>query len=296
MSEKHIAIINKPYGLSSSDVVIKCRNAYSRAVNSKIKCGHMGTLDPMATGVLIIAFGNATRLFDFTLKKEKTYIAKFVFGEERYTIDATGKLINVSDLPKFQHIVNILPEFIGNIMQIPPKYSAVNINGRRAYDLARKGCDFEIKAKEVFIKDIKIIDKVLEGDLCKEITLSIVCGGGTYIRSICRDIAQKVNSVAYMSELTRTDCGGFSIDSEFTVSLEDFLANPLNCVISASALTKTLMPNLELNENEYFKIRNGQSIKVNTKDGFYCANYMDDLSFILNINNGTAKSVCYLGD
>ncbi|MDE5616837.1 MAG: tRNA pseudouridine(55) synthase TruB [Clostridia bacterium] len=296
MSKKHIAIINKPVGISSSDVVIKCRNAYSRAINHKIKCGHMGTLDPMASGILIIAFGNATRLFDFALKKEKTYTAKFVFGEERDTIDATGELTKTANLPKYQHIVDILPEFIGNIKQVPPKYSAVNINGRRAYDLARKGYDFDIKAKDVFIKDIAVVDRTLDGEYCKDITLSIICGGGTYIRSICRDIAESAGSVAYMSELVRTECGGFKIDENYTYELDEFLTRPIECVIDASNLVNALMPSLELSENEYFKIRNGRSVSINMKDGNYSANYMDDLAFILKIKDGIAKSICYLGD
>ena len=296
MSDNCIAIINKPNGISSSDVVIKCRNSLSRALGKKIKCGHMGTLDPMASGILIIAFGNATRLFDFALKKGKSYIATFTFGEERDTIDATGQVISTAKLPLYQHIVDILPKFIGNIMQVPPKYSAVNINGRRAYDLARKGHEFEIQAKEVFIKDIKVLDKTLDGELCKDVTLSIKCGSGTYIRSICKDIAENVDNVAYMSKLVRNECAGFELGDGYVVDFIDFLDNPKMYIQDVSLLVDRLMPSLSLNENEYFRIRNGQLAKLNVTNGFYSAKYMDDLVFIVEVKEGKAKSVCYLGD
>ena len=296
MKNNGIAVINKPSGISSSDVVIRCRNAYSHAINKKIKCGHMGTLDPMASGVLIVAIGNATRLFDFALKKEKSYIATFVFGEERDTIDATGNVISFSKLPNYQHIVEFLPKLTGNLMQVPPKYSAVNINGQRAYDLARKGKEFDIKAKEVFVKEILILDKVLENDLCKEITLSITCGSGTYIRSICRDLAVGVGSVAYMSKLIRNKCAGFELKDKYTVDIVDFLNNPTQYVFDTKIFVDTLMPSVELNEKEYFKIRNGQSAYIDIENGIYSANFMDKLSFIIKVTEGKAKSICFLED
>ncbi|MDE6189423.1 MAG: tRNA pseudouridine(55) synthase TruB [Clostridia bacterium] len=286
-------IINKPSGMSSSDVVIKCRNAYSKAIGKKIKCGHMGTLDPMASGILIVAFGNATRLFDFTLKKRKTYVAKFQFGEERDTLDACGEVTKTCALPEFQSVVDYLPNFIGKIDQVPPKYSAVNVNGKIAYDLARKGKDFEIAAKQVEIKDIKVLDKTLDGELCKDLTLSIICGGGTYIRSICRDLANGVGSAAYMSALTRTESVGFELERD-AVELQDFLIAPMNYVRSVKALTDSLMQSVTLSESEYFKIRNGQSVVIDVKDGNYGAIYMDETSFILDVKNKIAKSVCFL--
>ena len=163
-------VINKGLGLSSSDVVIKCRNALSHAINEKTKCGHMGTLDPMAEGVLIVAFGNATRLFDYLLTKEKSYEATFTFGEARDTIDRAGKLIATSQLPKYQSVLDVLPKFVGEISQVPPKYSAVNVNGQRAYDMARAGKEFKLEAKNVTVKDIAILDKTLIGDACQDIT------------------------------------------------------------------------------------------------------------------------------
>ncbi|MDE6614649.1 MAG: hypothetical protein K2K24_03980, partial [Clostridia bacterium] len=182
------------------------------------------------------------------------------------------------------------------IMQVPPKYSAVNINGRRAYDLARKGQEFEIKAKEVFIKEIKVLDKTLDGELCNDVTLSIACGSGTYIRSLCRDIAESVGSAAYMSKLVRNECAGFELGDNYVVDFDKFLAEPLKYIQDTSMLVDRLMPSININESEYFKLRNGQSIAIDEKNGLYSVNYMDNLVFIIKIEDGKAKSICYLGD
>lgn len=288
------AVINKPSGMSSSDIVIKCRNALSKAINSKIKCGHMGTLDPMASGILIVAFGNTTRLFDYLLEKEKTYIATFVFGEERDTLDATGTVTGQAELPNYQRILDILPSFVGIVDQIPPKYSAVNINGRRAYDLARKGAEFEIRSKKVNIKAIEICDKILDGEKCKEIKLRIVCGGGTYIRSICRDLAYKANTLGHMSALVRTECGGFGMES--SIGLQEFVASPVDHIIDTEKLLSKVMSFLEITDTEYRKIRNGQTVKKDIKDGYYGAKSNGKLCFIVKAEDNTVKSVCYLED
>lgn len=286
------AIINKPVDMSSSDVVIKCRNALSKAVNQKIKCGHMGTLDPMASGVLIVAFGNTTRLFDYLLDKKKSYIATFVFGEERDTLDATGKTTGFSGLPEYKDIENAIDSFVGVIEQVPPKFSAVNINGKRAYDLVRSGKEFDIKAKKVRIDKINILGKELIDDKCKEIKLEIVCGGGTYIRSICRDIAYKTNTLAFMSALERTSCGGYS--TKESCELKDFLGAPLSNIKDTKELLAKIMPTISLNDIEYKKIRNGQIVKKDISDGLYGAEYNKKLCFIIKACDGQIKSDCFL--
>lgn len=288
------AVINKPSGISSSDAVIKCRNALSKAIGCKIKCGHMGTLDPLASGVLLVAFGNTNRLFDFLLKKEKSYVATFEFGEERDTLDAEGTVTEKSELPQLDKILACTNEFIGEIDQIPPKYSAVNINGKRAYDLARAGKEFEIQSKKVYIKDIKILGYDCEKDKCKRIKLNIVCGGGTYIRSLCRDIAYKAETLGYMSSLVRTECGGFSLDD--AIVIDEFIANPLSNIRRGEELLSKIMPLKDIDKEEYKKVRNGQSIAVNVQDGSYGAKFDGKLCFILKVENNTAKSVCYLED
>lgn len=288
------AVINKGLGLSSSDVVIKCRNALSHAINQKIKCGHMGTLDPMAEGVLIVAFGNATRLFDYLLAKEKSYEATFTFGEARDTVDRAGKVIATSQLPKFQRILDVIPNFVGEISQVPPKYSAVNVNGQRAYDMARAGKDFKLEAKKVTISDISLLDKTLIDDFCQDVRLSVTCGGGTYIRSLCTDISNEADVCGYMSQLTRTMCGGYTLQD--AVTLNEFINNPIENVRNVKGLLEQVMPVIELDEKSYVKLRNGRCIDSNLNDGTYGVEYNGTVCFIINVKRNKAKSVCYLQD
>lgn len=288
------AVINKPSGVSSSDVVIKCRNALSKALGEKIKCGHMGTLDPMAQGVLIVAFGNATRLFDYLLTKTKTYRAVFVFGQERDTLDSEGEITGESELPEFDNVIAAIPCFLGKIQQTPPKYSAVKINGRKAYDLARSGKDFDIKSKEVYIKDIEVERAIRADDKCQSIELVVECGGGTYIRSLCRDLAYKAGTLGYMSSLVRTQCGGFSLED--AVDMQDFVNAPMDYVKDSEELLVKIMSMTDIDRNQYKKIRNGQSAALNLSDGLYGARLEGELCFILKVQDNTAKSVCYLED
>ena len=187
--------VNKPSGISSSKVVSICKKIF----NTK-KIGHMGTLDPLAEGVLPIAIGKATRMFDYFLDKHKEYVAEFTFGMTTDTLDAEGNIIEKCDyIPTKEKIIEILPSLIGVIDQIPPQYSAKKVNGRCAYDLARAGQIVDLKPKRIEIYDIKLLE-VKDN----KFTFLIECSGGTYIRSIARDIATLVNSKAYMSKLIRT--------------------------------------------------------------------------------------------
>ncbi|MEG1711176.1 MAG: tRNA pseudouridine(55) synthase TruB, partial [Clostridia bacterium] len=184
---------NKPSKMTSSDVVCRIKRLCKGN-----KIGHMGTLDPGAAGVLPIAIGKATRLFDFLTHKKKIYRARFTYGKTTDTLDSYGKLLQTSDIiPNKEQLENILGEFIGNIMQMPPLYSALKVNGAKAYDLARKNIDFELKARNV---------EVFNFTLNKQIAIDtfefdIECGGGTYIRSLVRDTAEKLGTVGYMSSL-----------------------------------------------------------------------------------------------
>ena len=198
-----ILLVNKRQGWTSFDVVNFCK----RVFNTR-EVGHLGTLDPMATGVLAVTVGSATKLFDMFLNKTKTYVAEFTFGYSTDTLDAEGQVENKCDIiPTLEQIESILPQFKGEIEQMPPKYSAKKINGKKAYDLARSGKDFELKPSKVTIHNLKILD-YSDGVL----KLEIECGAGTYIRSLGRDIALKLNSLATMTSLVRTKLGAWNID------------------------------------------------------------------------------------
>ena len=206
--------VNKPSGLGSSKVV----SVLKKHFNIK-KIGHMGTLDPLAEGVLPIAIGKATRMFDYMLEKNKTYIAQFTFGKTTDTLDSDGQVTETTTIiPTKNKILSILPKLIGRISQIPPQYSAKKVNGKCAYDFARNGEKVELSPKEIEIYDIKLLNQINNTTF----EFEIECSGGTYIRSIARDMADLLNSKAYMSKLIRTKSGKFELNNSFTLLLGYF--------------------------------------------------------------------------
>ena len=212
--------INKSQNMTSSDAVVMVRGIMRRITGEKHKVGHMGTLDPMATGVLPIAIGKATRLFDLFSEKKKTYEAEFVFGKETDTLDAWGEVTNSNDKKVTKEdIESVLPSLIGEIDQIPPTYSAKSVDGKRAYEYARKGIALELPAKRVNIYDIKVLDG--ENNRYR---FEISCGAGTYIRAIARDIANALGTFGYMSALTRTQSGQFYLEN--SVDIREFEKDP----------------------------------------------------------------------
>lgn len=214
--------------------ILKSSGVNSTFIVNKIKrlthtpCGHMGTLDPMASGVLPVAVGKSTRLFDYLSDKVKVYEAEFTFGYETDTLDATGQIISQSNTQiTKEQIQEVLQEFIGEIDQVPPKYSANNINGRRGYELARKGIEFELKTKKVKVFRFELKEKIADNIY----TFTIECGKGTYIRSLCRDLAYRLGTKGTMSKLCRTQSGIFKIENAITVeelenNLEKYLIAP----------------------------------------------------------------------
>lgn len=204
--------VNKAAGASSAREVAIIKRL------TGVPCGHMGTLDPMADGVLPIAVGNAARLFDYFLQKKKTYVATFRFGADYDTLDITGAVLKSGGrVPCAEEILSVIPSLVGEIMQVPPRYSAKNVNGKRGYELARGGVEFELPPKKVIIDGIKLLKS--QNDC--EFVFEIECGGGTYIRSIARDMAERLGTYAAMSALTRTKSGVFSLrDSVPTAELD----------------------------------------------------------------------------
>ncbi|HEY8419906.1 MAG TPA: tRNA pseudouridine(55) synthase TruB [Clostridia bacterium] len=227
-----------------------------KKISGAKKCGHMGTLDPFACGVLPIALGRATKLFDYLIDREKKYRAIFKFGIETDTFDLDGYLINTDNKRvTLDQINQILPEFIGIISQLPPKFSAKRINGQRAYELARSGQDVELKPSIVKIYDITVQE--IGGN---EFVFDISCSGGTYIRSICRDIAYKLDTCATMTCLIRQASGIFNIqDSCSLQELEqDFK------IISCQEVLKDYIKCIIENEKNYTLAVNGAYFRAKT--------------------------------
>lgn len=282
MIKKGILAINKPRDWTSFDVVNKIKHIL------KIKrVGHLGTLDPLATGVLLVTIGKATKLFDFYQNKEKTYLAKFEFGYETDSLDSAGKVVVKTDkIPTENEIRNVIGSFLGKIAQVPPKYSAKSINGKRAYELARNNIDFELPSKIVSIFEIKILDYTKN-----ILTLSIKCGSGTYIRSICRDLAHKLNSYATMIDLTRTKVGEIGLEDCVDIqklnedNISDFVKKIDDLIF---------LPYINIDQNQVFRLLNGQTIKIDLQNGLYKLNDSDDTIAIISVSDGMAKMSLFL--
>lgn len=242
--------IAKPADMTSSDAVCIVRGVLSRRIGGRQKTGHLGTLDPLAEGVLPIALGKATALFDFLAFKTKEYIARFTFGRTTDTLDRGGVfLADEGRVPTEDELKAALPRFLGDVMQVPPAYSAKSVDGKRAYDLARKGVMPELAARPVHIESIELL-----ASNGAEFTLRIVCGGGTYIRALARDIAAALGTVAFMSALTRTRSGMFTLED--AVTMDDFRAAPEEHIIPAGRALEGL-PRLVLGPKEERMIANG---------------------------------------
>jgi tRNA pseudouridine55 synthase len=241
--------LNKPKGITSQQAVTKVKKLLGVR-----KAGHTGTLDPMATGVLLICLNEATKVSRFLLDKDKTYLARLKLGERTDTLDADGTLIETRDVPPFtpEHIVSVARQFIGTIMQKPPMYSAIKINGQPLYTLARKGIEVERAERPVQIYDIKL----LQIDL-PYVDIAISCSKGTYIRTLCDDIGLMLGTGAHISALERTGIGTFTIDASVTFDrLEQVIADHSPCV---SSIDQALADFSEvmLGETDCSKARNG---------------------------------------
>lgn len=200
-------LINKKSGVTSFQTVARVR----RKLNIK-KAGHAGTLDQFASGLLLILTGRYTRLVEYFTDFDKVYRAVFEFGKETDTLDPEGRVIAESGIPSLSEIESVLPSFRGKISQKPPHYSAVHIDGQRAYRLALKGCEIEMPSREIEIFDWKIIDY-----RSPFLEVEIHCSKGTYIRSLARDLGRACGSCAYVTKLERLSVGGFSLSDAVTV-------------------------------------------------------------------------------
>lgn len=247
-----IVVLNKPKGMTSSDAVVKVKKLlHTKAV------GHMGTLDPQGEGVLILGVGKATRLFDYYLSKDKVYEADFTFGYETDTLDGEGKVVLSGGRPDESRIKEALGHFVGEQMQIPPAYSAKKIGGRKAYDLARSGTDVELKPCKVTVHSFELLG--FDGTTAR---VEIACSSGTYIRSLCRDVAHHLGTYATMTAIKRTKCGNFDVDE--AVSLENLTAND---VIPVYAALKEL-EKVNLPDECHKRLVNGVAIESERKGRF----------------------------
>lgn len=250
MKENAILLLNKPANVSSNKAVNTVKHILGAS-----KAGHLGTLDVLGEGLLPITLNKATKLFDFFLDKDKEYITTFKFGQTSPTLDLEGPLtdedINL-DITEAQ-ILSILPKFIGKQNQMPPQYSAKKVNGQKAYDLARKGKEAKLKPKQIEIYDIKLLQK------CGKNTFKfkIHCSSGTFIRSICRDLAEQLSTCGIMLSIIRTKCGIFKIEGSYTISdIEKGKYSLINPEILFD------LPILQINDQQFSLLQNGVQIVI----------------------------------
>lgn len=259
-----IIIINKEQGLTSRDVV----NKLIKILNTK-KIGHTGTLDPIAKGVLVVTVGRATKLCELLTSEYKEYIATMKLGIETDTLDITGNTIKEKEYNvNIDKIKEVLNSFLGKSIQEVPKYSAIKINGKKLYEYARNNINIEVPKREIDIKSIDLISY-------KEDTITFKCtvSKGTYIRSLIRDIAYKLNTVGTMTDLIRTKQGNFAIENSNTI--EDIENNNYKLITYEQALNNYEIVNID--DNTYNKVKNGGIINKEFKNKIALLKYKDDI-------------------
>lgn len=243
--------VHKPAGMTSRDVV----NRIQRVVRP-VKVGHAGTLDPLATGVLIVLVGNATRLTDYAHLHDKTYVGEFRLGQWSDTEDIEGNVV-VEESPRIptrEELEGLLPRFVGEISQRPPAYSALKVGGERAYDLARQGKAVELASRMIEVHSIKLL-KFEYPDLQMEIT----CGSGTYIRSLGRDIAEVAGTCAVMTSLVRTRIGPWHLQNAKRLEELDNLTAIKESLLPAKEVV-SLFESLVATPDEIIALSHGKKI------------------------------------
>ena len=246
--------LDKPLEMGSTEAVSKVRRLFNAQ-----KAGHAGTLDPLATGVLPIALGEATKTVPFMMDADKAYRFTIAWGETTTTLDREGEVTARSDVrPTREEIEEVLPDFVGEIEQVPPAFSAIKVDGQRAYDLAREGVEVELKARPVLIHDARLVDIPDE----HHATFEIRCGKGTYVRSLVRDLAWELGAEGHVSALRRTQVGPFRAENAIGL---DKLAD----LVHRGALSEALLPvetalddipALAVTDEDAFRLRQGRPI------------------------------------
>lgn len=276
--------INKPKGITSFDVVSKIR----RLCKTK-KVGHAGTLDPDASGVLPICIGKATKVIEFLMDKDKSYRVGLMLGKATDTQDASGNILYEKPvMASIEEIEEAIKSFLGEGEQIPPMYSAVKVNGKKLYELARKGIEVERKPRPVtfFKLDILSIDKNSDNVI---VIFDVECSKGTYVRTLCHDIGKKLGCGGHMISLVRTRSGPFLLENAYTLdSLQELNSNNrLETAIISMDKAILNMPPVYVNQNEAIKLKNGLVIPKNSLTTGFSRVYHEDGAFLAigkNIN------------
>lgn len=257
-----ILIIDKSKGFTSHDIVAKVRKI------TKEKVGHTGTLDPLATGVLPLLIGKGTLCSKYLINHDKKYKVNLKLGIKTATGDEEGEILEkkevTQDILDKNNVEKVLESFLGEQEQIPPKYSAIKVNGKKLYEYARKNQEVKIEPRKINIYEINLLEINENG---YEIKFEVKCSKGTYIRSLCEDIAKKMGTVGYMKDLKRIEVGEFKINQ--AISIEDLTEEVVEeKIVKIEDLFKDL-ENIELNKRKLKLFLNGVQLTVDRKDGIY---------------------------
>lgn len=288
-------ILDKPLELGSTQAVGAVKRNLREAGLGKVKVGHGGTLDPLASGVLPIALGEATKLCGRMLDASKLYAFTIRFGSETDTLDLEGKVISESTvLPSLAEVEAVLPDFTGSIEQIPPAYSALMVDGQRAYDRARAGEVVELKSRAVTIHSLVIKSPSNELGEALEITLLADVSKGTYIRSLARDIARAVGTVGHVTMLRRLRAGPFGLEQAISLDMLNEIGKgaPLENVILPLEAGLVDIPALDLSPEQARAARQGRVLAgLPSSDGLYWARSRDIPVALMELSGGNATVV-----
>lgn len=270
-----IIVINKPKNYTSHDVVAKVK----RILNLK-KVGHTGTLDPNATGVLPLLLNSGTKLSKYLINHDKEYEVTLKLGIKTDTLDSEGKIleerkVDTTILENTENIKEVLNSFVGKQEQIPPMYSAIKVKGKKLYEYARNGENVEVQARQIEIYNIELKKVDIEE---QEIEFEVECSKGTYIRSLCEDIATKLGTIGYMKELNRTRVGSFNIENSITLEELENYENINSKIITMEELLKS-NEKIILNQKQLELFLNGVKLANDNKEGMYRI-YNQDKQFI----------------
>lgn len=280
MGYNGIILVDKPADWTSHDVVAKLRG-----ILHERRVGHSGTLDPMATGLLTVFVGRATRAVQFAETHNKHYVTSLRCGYSTDTQDTSGRVTAQTGIsPTEDELTDVLPEFTGEISQIPPMYSAIKVSGKKLYELARKGETVERKPRTVNISELSLV-----GDDGDDFVLSVSCSKGTYIRTLCNDIGERLGCLACMSALRRTNAGPFDIRDAHTLS--EIAEDPERYIIPVDSLFSE-HPAIELSAAQTAKLKYGNILNVSAKNGTYRV-YGENGDFLAlaNISAGKLKTI-----
>ncbi len=278
-------IIDKDSGLTSADVVRRVKRIFHPQ-----KIGHAGTLDPLATGILPLALGEATKTVSYITDAIKEYEFTIRWGEERTTDDSEGDIVKTSALrPVEKDIIKEIPGFIGEVEQIPPQFSALKVDGQRAYKLARAGKPVKLKPRMVKIDTFEPISGQNDKD---HASFHVICGKGTYIRALARDLGRKLQCFGHITAIRRTVVGPFSQSRAFSLAKLDDLSHSARVLEALIPVMTALddIPALAITKDEAWRIKNGQLIRLPTKkSGTVCLTLDKTLVALATVEDGETK-------